>query len=328
MSKYFTIVIICILIFCCIIFILLHVTTCHRNEMSIESMRKCIREISDNQRIEISLINNTISIDSITVVDGNSEKSKVKKSVVVDSIINLSTIVLCDSLMSSSNDKYKVLQDSLFNTFVTTVQNRHNEHLSKLDNALLDIRQETNNNLTKIETRVTLWMGILAFIGIFIPVFLQLNLRKEIDKMEIRINDSQKKLDSEVFKVQINSFVGCILILYSASNSNEENIQLINKLFSLLKKKTEEITVIYNFQKGVDQKEKAADLLLCLVEYRSLFRKLHPYFRNEHKVIFRIDSTIKILSNLLVNTIIEDDKPKINRLLRNFVNEVAKLSIS
>lgn len=78
--------------------------------------------------------------------------------------------------------------------------------LKRQDDLVNDIRQETNNNLEKTHALLSFWVGVMALLGILVPLLLQFKLRhnaemeiekikEECHKLIGRIEESKKDLD-------------------------------------------------------------------------------------------------------------------------------------
>lgn len=86
---------------------------------------------------------------------------------------------------------------------VYSVQNSHYE------NALNDIRQESNNIINKWNAWFSFWLALLAVLAGIIPMLMQIKVANDNEK---KINEEIKKLDEEKDNLQnkLNEYYGSI----------------------------------------------------------------------------------------------------------------------
>lgn len=89
--------------------------------------------------------------------------------------------------------------------------------MKRQDDLINDIRQETNNNLDKINSMLTFWIGMLSLLGVFIPIALQFTL----------VNSSKYELErirseSDILQVKL-----CFI-----NNLNAIQNAILNKTFA------------------------------------------------------------------------------------------------
>lgn len=79
--------------------------------------------------------------------------------------------------------------------------NAQTEIIKRQDALADDLRQETNNLINKFNGWIGFWLGIIAILGVIIPIALQFKLSKE-SKDEIQnLNDFQAKTEDSISKL-------------------------------------------------------------------------------------------------------------------------------
>ncbi|MDE5758238.1 MAG: hypothetical protein K2H85_06455, partial [Allobaculum sp.] len=111
-----------------------------------------------------------------------------------------------DSL-APENPKYSIPEK------IEIIRSQQQLVLNREAELINDFRQEMNNNINKMNTWLAFAIGIMSVVGVFIPVILQINLRKEdrnerrgfyrkllnkSNKLESNIKDNSKKAEAEL----------------------------------------------------------------------------------------------------------------------------------
>lgn len=74
------------------------------------------------------------------------------------------------------------------------------------DNLINDLRQETNNNIDKINALISFWVGIMGLLGVFVPLILQFRLHYTDKKLRDELDEKQMRLESLLSINRLNSF--------------------------------------------------------------------------------------------------------------------------
>ncbi len=117
--------------------------------------------------------------------------------------------------------------------------------IKRQDDLINDIRQETNNNLDKTSSLISFWIGIIALLGVFVPLILQFRLyyidKSLIHDMENKMNDEQIRLENHLCMSELNSFsvIAENILLQETSDLNNVLIQLWNQSNNNLEKMIE-----------------------------------------------------------------------------------------
>lgn len=74
------------------------------------------------------------------------------------------------------------------------------------DNLINDLRQETNNNIDKINSLISFWVGIMGLLGVFVPLILQFRLHYTDKKLRDELDEKQMRLESLLSINRLNSF--------------------------------------------------------------------------------------------------------------------------
>lgn len=62
---------------------------------------------------------------------------------------------------------------------IDKVMDAHKALMARQDMLADDLRQETNNNINKVNGWLAFWMGVMAILGVFVPIALQFKLYRE-----------------------------------------------------------------------------------------------------------------------------------------------------
>ena len=231
----------------------------------------------------------------------------------------------------SESTKNSCHQDSLMKQFISSIEHWQNNYAGKLDNALLDIRQESNNFLSEVETMVTLWMGLLAIIGIFVPIIMQISYRHDMEKISEKIKSMEKisikiksmeeisekiseKISIKIKSIEDNIEKHVILIeknkisatiesfscLHSISNSGSEDRRLQIEIFNQLRR--DNIRNIYQLyrldREKLNDDNFISNILFYLAKIRVLLSNLNFYYRNSRLGIRYVAKAQKQLQRL------------------------------
>lgn len=74
------------------------------------------------------------------------------------------------------------------------------------DTLINDLRQETNNNIDKINALISFWVGIMGLLGVFVPLILQFRLHYTDKKLRDELDEKQMRLESLLSINRLNSF--------------------------------------------------------------------------------------------------------------------------
>ncbi len=95
---------------------------------------------------------------------------------------------------------------------ITKIRTIQRQIYKREDQLTDDIRQETNNIINKMNGWLSFWMGIIAIIGVFVPIALQLKLYRENRDNDSRLRSecekeiTKLKEESDYFKKQCETF--------------------------------------------------------------------------------------------------------------------------
>lgn len=97
--------------------------------------------------------------------------------------------------------------DSVGNYILTQSQlndlKNHLDFLTKQVDVEADkIKQEVGRDIDRLNTWVSIWIGILGFFGIFIPVFINYELRKDTEDAKIKSNTAKEKAEKALEAIE------------------------------------------------------------------------------------------------------------------------------
>lgn len=223
---------------------------------------------------------------------------------------------------------------------VYSVQNSHYE------NALNDIRQESNNIINKWNAWFSFWLALLAVLAGIIPMLMQIKVANDNEK---KINEEIKKLDEEKDNLQnkLNEYYGSInyrvrewekqvselpnkiSIGYKqfrmADIMNTFSIGWDNKLFTDCKERTRLLNSILTHLKALfdeyvtdlKKEEKGEEHLVYVMELlimlHGILKKLLPAYTKKYKskkVMALIDNIERLIIAIAQKDIVFDGKFK------------------
>lgn len=117
--------------------------------------------------------------------DQLTKKSLPHRSIYTKTIIPVDTIYNIDSLLTQED--------------LQTILMMQQTILSRQNLLVDDIRQETNNTINKMNGWLALWLGVMAIIGVFVPIALQFKLTEDSRK---EIENIKNKFDTETISIK------------------------------------------------------------------------------------------------------------------------------
>ena len=170
---------------------------------------------------------------------------------------------------------------------------KHQEQLTD------DIRQETNNIINKMNGWLGFWMGVMAILGVFVPIALQFKLYRENRDNDARLRQEYQKELNRLRKQTIHSENK----LETAQRTIQADIKAeflnmetgINRQFSILKK---------DYQKEIDKMQS--------VKFAALIRSFH-----------HIMDSPEIRTNGLRNQLLEENWKEIVNNVSRFIEYYA-----
>lgn len=153
-----------------------------RQELMTKSLYKY--DYSDSTREFITLNHFPLhcAIDSLYFSD-LTNKHIPRRTIYKKTIIPVDTIYEADSLLTIDD--------------LQTILMMQQTILSRQDRLADDLRQETNNTINKMNGWLALWLGVMAIIGVFVPITLQFKLYKDSQDEAHKLEDIliQKETD-------------------------------------------------------------------------------------------------------------------------------------
>ena len=109
-------------------------------------------------------------------------------------------------------------------------------HNKRVETICSEVRSEVSNDMTRLNTWITLWMGILAVLGVFVPIVINITSTRSIEKEIETQNDNLNTIrsDASQAKTQADS-------AQEAVGNCEARLEEINATASNLKDKTNNI---------------------------------------------------------------------------------------
>lgn len=160
--------------------------------------------------------------------------------------------------------------------------------IMRQDQLIDDVRQETNNIINKMNGWLGFWMGVMAILGVFVPIALQLKLYREN-------RDTEERLRKEC---------------------KEELIHL-RKESTLYEKKCE-------ITQRTSQAEIKAELLNMEIEIDQRFKRIQNNYQRDMQII-RFTATIRCFHNIIESPEIRTNELRDQLLVKNWKDIVTYL---
>lgn len=191
-------------------------------------------------------------------------------------------------ILPESNDsvgiylsEYQMQELKVYIDSVYSVQNSHYE------NALNDLRQESNNIINKWNAWFSFWLALLAILAGIIPMLMQIKVANDNEK---KINEEIKKLKEEKDKLQIDINKKQKEYADSINYTIKERKEQIDKLYDDIKYGYERFRmadIMNTFSIGWDNKlftdckERTRLLNSILAHLKALFDEYVTYLKKE-----------------------------------------------
>lgn len=188
--------------------------------------------------------------------------------------------------------------------------------MKRQDDLINDLRQETNNNLDKTNSLISFWVGIMALLGVFVPIILQFKIhhiaKSDIDRIksdaETEItaklnqidnkiaefdkwaNKTKRDIDILLYTNELNSiYLGAQYRLIPEINNRREVFghiwQQSNEKFAYI--------IDYTF-KDSDTSQNRAQLMECLINVSATLRLISSETsRNRHRSVMEANNKVK-----------------------------------
>jgi hypothetical protein len=149
---------------------------------------------------------------------------------------------------------------------------KHIEFLSEIvKNAVEDSKRNIDTEISKINTWVTIWIGIIGFIGIFLPIVINI---KSFDALRDAQNDaSQAKVDSEIAKEKSNDAMLLLDKHKEQLGGIEENMRKVGEFEKSIEDQEKRIKEIGETATNAENKsnttERSLSLLISLFKLKS-----------------------------------------------------------
>jgi hypothetical protein len=149
---------------------------------------------------------------------------------------------------------------------------KHIEFLSEtVKNAVEDSKRNIDTEISKINTWVTIWIGIIGFIGIFLPIVINI---KSFDALRDAQNDaSQAKVDSEIAKEKSSGAMSLLDKHKEQLGELEENMRKVGEFEKSIEgqeKRIEEIgETATNAENKSNNTERSLSLLISLFRLKN-----------------------------------------------------------
>lgn len=167
------------------------------------------------------------------------------------------------------------------------------------DTLINDLRQETNNNIDKINALISFWVGIMGLLGVFVPLILQFRLHYTDKRLRDDLDKKQMRIESLISINRLNTFR--IIAEHGLKQERSDSIDVMRKLWE---QSNDDFEKMINFC-FADKLNDNEGVRLNLIN--SLVHILVTLSRLEKNGYFKRLRTIKRISdklNLLVSKII------------------------
>lgn len=160
--------------------------------------------------------------------------------------------------------------------------------IMRQDQLIDDVRQETNNIINKMNGWLGFWMGVMAILGVFVPIALQLKLYREN-------RDTEERLRKEC----------------------KEELTHLRKESTLYEKKCE-------ITQRTSQAGIKAELLNMEIEIDQRFKRIQNNYQRDMQII-RFTATIRCFHNIIESPEIRTNELRDQLLVKNWKDIVTYL---
>jgi hypothetical protein len=198
------------------------------------------------------------------------------------------------------------------------VKENQNVIVRKQDDLIDSIRQETNNNLDKLNLWLTFWIGVISFFGVVFPIVSQIFLYKSYkdELSEIVRKNKIQRLSSLVNGLHIGIdnrlLVGDIGSVRFCQKSWKQIVEILEEVTNECKEK-ECITA-----KDVE------DVALCFFYIRS-FLKRRPLLNCNMRYVDDLTHRISKISNFIMEE--NDISSETFKLIREIIGKLSTLQL-
>lgn len=203
------------------------------------------------------------------------------------------------------------------------MQIAHLDLYKKYDTIISDVRQETNNNLDKLNTWLSFWIGILAVFGVLAPVVAEYRFRleneKEWEKLKNEMDDTFKKYRTLMAAKELESCVYSLVQCRDFGNSSERTniaIFLLRQVRTSLRQFIHEFN---NENEEPSQNSVCQEILIrMLIFLLSLIQELRYWdcFQNQIRTIDIIQNDILQILRSISNREVIQSRMIIDQLQR------------
>lgn len=202
--------------------------------------------------------------------------------------------------------------------------------LERLNGNLVDdIRQETNNNINILNGWLSFWIGLLALVGVFLPMALQYQLKREEEQ---RLNKLRIEIQTQMNVNRLQTLV------YNISNGMDFQL-LLDKpkakdiLKGLYQKSLEHFEMIVNLiiNKANDEKrrineDEASLLMVSILSMYKLYIILYQSCIKEERTV---ETMMDMLNKAMydVNSYRKKSTPDLENSLKKIVNEMNSIEL-
>ena len=201
-------------------------------------------------------------------------------------------------------------------SIVATVAANQLVIMKRQDDLINDQRQETNNNLDKTNLLISFWVGIMALLGVFIPIILQFKIhhiaKSEVEKIKAELetikSDSKTAVNQEIKKVssQMDEWKKEVKILHYINELSSIYLGAQYRLIPEINNRREVFGQIWqqsnkkfayiidNTFKDTDTDQNRAQLMECLINVSATLRLIiSETSRNRHRSVMEANNKVK-----------------------------------
>lgn len=212
--------------------------------------------------------------------------------------IELRDVHLCDSVVTE-----KILQ---------TICDNHKYLIYRHNELLSDVRQETNNNLNKLNSWFSFWIGMLAVFGVLAPIVAEYRYRiankEELDRIKEDIRKTVTQYKAHMASIEVEGSINALSLSHDErlTSGIAQRGKLMGIMFkytlsslSRLIKEIEDSNHSTNSRQRLDVSDRNAVLLRAFISLYALLQKLKII--NSHSRIRLIENAQEKLKSLIVD---------------------------
>ena len=170
------------------------------------------------------------------------------------------------------------------------------------DTLINDLRQETNNNIDKINALISCWVGIMGLLGVFVPLILQFRLHHTDKRLRDDLDKKKMRIESLISINRLHTFR--IIAEHGLKQERSDSIDVMRKLWEQSNDDFEKMINFCFADKLNDNEGVRLNLINSLVHILVTLSRLEKngYFKRLREIKHISDKLNLLVSNIISKT--------------------------